>query len=443
MLAALTVMLATVGCVGDDRPEVVTDEVEPGTVTQTVTAPARIDAAVRQDVATVVSGTVAEITAVDGARVVAGQPVVRLESSRVEAAQEQAAAAAQPPPATGVAVPQSGAATRAATADALAALAEAIEPELLEARNAAARIGDPLIRADVEEALDDVERAYHAARRSLESVGTALASQQDAITATLTTAINQALAVLAAPQQAQAGAAAAAARAGTDDLLLTAPFDGTVQLGDAAASEGAALPAGLDELAGPLAGVVAGAAGSGGGTLRVGAPVTAGQVLFTVFDLSAQVAVADVDEIDAPLVAYGQPATVTVDAVPGETLTGEVAHIAVAAARTEAGGVGYPVRIALDEASTPQGLRVGMTASVDIVVRTVEADLVVPSRALVRRGADTVVFTVRDGRARAVPVEVLALGEEEAAVAGELADRDRVVVDGFTDLQDGTAVREA
>src|SRR5690606_4636178 len=118
----------------------------------------------------------------------------------------------------------------------------------------------------------------------------------DAITATLTTAINQALAVLAAPQQAQAGAAAAAARAGTDDLLLTAPFDGTVQLGDAAASEGAALPAGLDELAGPLAGVVAGAAGSGGGTLRVGAPVTAGQVLFTVFDLSAQVAVADVDE---------------------------------------------------------------------------------------------------------------------------------------------------
>jgi RND family efflux transporter MFP subunit len=194
-----------------------------------------------------------------------------------------------------------------------------------------------------------------------------------------------------------------------------------------------------------VAGALGGLPGAtGGGTLRVGAPVTIGQTLFTVFDLSDRYVDADVDEVDAPQVAAGQRATVVVDALPDVELEGVVEAIDVEASRTEAGGVGFPTRIRLlapPEAALLDALRVGMTAGAEIATIVETADLVVPSRALVRRDAQTVVYVIRDGTAVQVPVQVRVLGEDRAAVEGDLAAGDDVIVAGYEALSDGVEVR--
>jgi RND family efflux transporter MFP subunit len=180
-----------------------------------------------------------------------------------------------------------------------------------------------------------------------------------------------------------------------------------------------------------------------GGELRVGSPVSPGQTVFTVFDLSQLYVQADVDEIDAPALAVGQLAEVLLDAFPDRSFAGEVTSVALEAQTSATGGVAYPVRVQL--ASVPRRRsrrpRLGMTASVEITTGTVTSDLVVPARAVVRRAGGQAVFVARDGVADLVPVEVRALGEERAAVtAPRLRSDDRVIVSGYEELNDGDAV---
>jgi multidrug efflux pump subunit AcrA (membrane-fusion protein) len=450
-VAVLAVVGALVlaACFGDDTPVVQTEPARAGTVSETVAAPARVDAAARQDVVATVPGTVAGIDVDDGGPVDAGQVVVRLASEQVDLARDQAAAAQQ---AAGggpaVRVPGGGAGTRQATADAVRRLDESAAPQIAEARAHAATIEDPDQRAAAEAAIDAAEAGYLSTRESLLAAGEAVAAQQDAAARALGEALQSTLAQVSAPQRAQAAAAAAAAEAQAAGLNLHAPFAGTVQLAAGAAADGAGLALPPDLPFG-LGGFDAGGAGAGGGTLRVGAPVAPGQVLFTVFDLSALYVTADVDEFDAAAVAVGQRAAVLVDAFPDVEFEGIVEGLRVEAAATGTGGVGYPARIRLIGPTEPgdagdaafAGLRVGMTASAEIATRTVDADLVVPSRALLRRDGETVVFVVRDDTAVQVAVQVLALGEDLAAVDGGLEAGEPVVARGFEGLEDATAVR--
>lgn len=448
--AMVAAAVALSGCFGEDPLEVATDVVGSGSVTETVSAPGRVDAAARQDVAATVSGVVVALEVDDGASVDAGEVVARLDSTQVELARQQAEAArAAASDVGGISVDGRGGATLAAVHDAVRDLDATVPPRLAEARAEAAQLTDPAQRAATEAAIDAVEVSYLTTRAGLLATGQAIAAQQDGLAASLSSALNQALAQATAAQRAQAEAAAAAAEAQADELVLTAPLGGTVQLGEAAASDGIALPGALPPELGDVAGLAGGLAGAaGGGTLRVGAPVVAGQTLFTVFDLSTKYVNAAVDEVDAPQVAIGQQARVTVDAFPEHSFEGIVEGLPVEASTTEAGGVGYTARIRLLDApagddalqAALQGLRVGMTAGVEIAARTVTADLVVPSRALLRREGGTVVFAVRDGMARQVPVEVLALGEAQAAVDGALEPAEAVIVSGYEDLADGDEV---
>lgn len=456
-LAALAVVALCAGCLGDDRPEVTTERVTAGEVTETVSAPARVDAAARQDVAAAVSGVVVALDAADGDPVTAGQTVVRLESSQVDLAREQAAAAQAAAQTAGVTIDGGGGATRARAEQAVAELDAQTRPRLEEARARAAAISDPDQRAAALAAVDAVDASYLSTRAALLAAGEAVAAAQDETARGLSDALNDAVAQATAAQRAQAQAAAAAAARQAEGLTAVAPFDGIARLGDAAATDGSAALGGLDAfgldgLAGGV-GALSGLQGaSGGGTLRVGAPVTAGQTLFTVYDLSTLYVTADVDEVDAPAVRTGQTATVLIDAFAGEEFAGVVDTIDVEAATTEAGGIGFPTRIRITgDAGALEGVRVGMTASVEIATASVDADLVVPSRALVRRDGPqgsgsgpqpaTIVFAVRDGRAEAVDVTVRALGDDRAAVDGDLRRDDRVVVSGFEDLSAGDAVR--
>jgi len=111
-----------------------------------------------------------------------------------------------------------------------------------------------------------------------------------------------------------------------------------------------------------------------GETAVIGTMNNAGTVLLTLADMSQIQAEVEVDETNIPLVALGQPATVTIDAIPDRTFRGHVAEIgnspiqssAPAAAGTQA--TNFKVVIALDE-PVPD-VRPGFTCTADITTAT-------------------------------------------------------------------------
>ncbi len=102
-----------------------------------------------------------------------------------------------------------------------------------------------------------------------------------------------------------------------------------------------------------------------------------GQPAFVLTDLSVYHVDVTVDEIDIGRVAEGQPVTVTLDALPGEAIGGEVDMIADTA-QLDTGVVTYKVTVGLDPTSAP--LRVGMTANVDVVAERRDDILLAPNR---------------------------------------------------------------
>ncbi len=450
---AAVLVLVVAACGSDDRPLVEVEPVSSGEVTATVSAPARVDPAARQDVTAAVSGVVVALDAADGDEVQAGQTIVRLESSQVDLAQQQAAAAQEAASQVGGITIDGGSASADVAQAAVAELDATSRPRIEEARQRAQQIADPAQRAAAEASIAAIEATYANTRALLLATAQAAAEERAQLSQSLSEALNEAVTQATAAQRAQAQAAAALASEQQAGLSVVAPFAGTISLGDAAATDGGAgavaalgangaIPGGLEGLAGALPGL---AGGEGGGTLRVGAPVTAGQTLFTLYDLSTRYVLAQVDEVDAPAVQAGQTATVFIDAFPEAQFEGVVESVAVEADTTETGGVGYATRVRLTRVEGDSELlsstRVGQTASAEIVTETVESDLVVPSRSLVRREGGTAVYVLRDGRAELVDVEVDTLGEDRAAVDGDLEEGEQVLTSGYEELTDGQEVR--
>ena len=131
----------------------------------------------------------------------------------------------------------------------------------------------------------------------------------------------------------------------------------------------------------------------------VGDWVNAGEPVADLVDLDPVFAAGPVGERRIALLRTGLPATVSLDAFPGEVFTGEVAHIIPQAdTRTRS----FPVKVRLSNA---QGrLKAGMLARVVISVASGEPSVLVPKDAVVRRGSDQIVFVVSDGQAKAVKV---------------------------------------
>ena len=99
-----------------------------------------------------------------------------------------------------------------------------------------------------------------------------------------------------------------------------------------------------------------------------------------------------VDELDILSIQLGQAATVTVDALEGELVTGIVTGIDTTG--TSAGGVTkYTVEVTVDK--TEQMLS-NMSASVEIVIKQTEDCLTIPEAALQQNGASTYVYTSYD-----------------------------------------------
>jgi HlyD family secretion protein len=168
----------------------------------------------------------------------------------------------------------------------------------------------------------------------------------------------------------------------------------------------------------------------------VGNWVEPGQSVADVIDLDPVFATGPVSERKIGLLKPGLPATVSLDAFPGEVFTGQVARIVPQADRQSRT---FPVKIRL---GNPDGkLRAGMLARIVVRLENERPSVLVPKDAVVRRGIDEVVFVVDSGKAREVKVRTgRALGGLLEISRGDLAPGQPVVVLGNEGLRDGVSV---
>jgi len=155
--------------------------------------------------------------------------------------------------------------------------------------------------------------------------------------------------------------------------------------------------------------------------------LTAGQPAFILTDLSQFHIEVTVDEIDIGPVAEGQNVTVTLDALPGETLTGHVDQIADTA-QLDSGVVTYKVTIRLDPTGIP--LRVGMTANVDIETERRDKVLLVPNRfvRLDRNTGQAFVDRALVDQVQPIEIQIGLRDETSSEVLAGLEEGDTVVL---------------
>ncbi len=437
------VLLALVGCSDDGDPRVQTAEVGRADVAEVVDAPGTVAARAVASVSAPSDAVVEAVLAEDGALIAKGAVLVRLSSPAAQDRLRQALAARERADgAGGVGVP------RADLGPAQDGLDAAAAQSFAAGRAAAAMVPDPELRRQAEAQVAQAHAQYLAASRAARDV----LAQVDAGAAGRQSAID----AVADGQRAQAQTAVQLARAAVDALTVRAPIAGTVTLG----AGGAAPAGGGSDLSGLIAGLppavqgqASAALGAGGGSssstttggLVAGTQVTAGSPLLTVTDLGGLVVTAEVDETDVLLVQPGTTARIEVDAVPDASYAATVRAVDLAPTSSAGGGVTYRVRLELGagtlaDASKAPAPRPGMSAVVDLRVRTATAAVAVPSAAVVRDEGRDAVFVVEAGRAVRREVRLGAQGEDLVEVLSGLAPGARVVVRDADRLTDGQAV---
>lgn len=134
--------------------------------------------------------------------------------------------------------------------------------------------------------------------------------------------------------------------------------------------------------------------------IKEGATVFERQTILTLVNTMRMKVAAKIHESKTNKVMVGQPASVTVEGVPGRVFTGKVAKIGVLA-QSQNRWMNpdlkeYEVEIELDETDHP--LKPGVTAVAEILVDRVESVAAVPVQSIFSRNGHNFVFKV-DGRA--------------------------------------------
>jgi HlyD family secretion protein len=208
-------------------------------------------------------------------------------------------------------------------------------------------------------------------------------------------------------------------------------------------------------------------------------------VLATIADLSVIEAEVEVDETDIPSIELGQPAVVTIDALPDEEFRGVVTEIGNSPIQAGGQGAGtqattFKVVVTLDD-EIPN-VRPGFTSTADITTALRTASLSIPIQAATvrevvvdaagqvvradpdgpgRRGVSSGVsaselppggsedelegvFVARQGRAVFVPVKTGIAGERYFEALDGIVEGDLIITGPFSEvrnLNDGDAIR--
>lgn len=371
----------------DRAPEARFDKVERGTVVRTVNAPGTIEPKTKVQISAQVAARVTALPFREGDRVKKGDVVVRLDSRDLVAALESTQASKK-----------------------------AEEARLDGAKAALARSDSELQR---QRKLATTGDASKSALEAAESEFLRSKSQVDSSTQNIEIA----------------RANIARAQKDLENCEIVAPFDGLVTK----------LTVEVGEL------------------VLVGTFNNAASVIMEIADLDVMLLKARVDEANVAPVKAGQKAKVFINAYRGRTFEGSVDRVGLKRIVDRDGTGYYEVEILVKKPGDTL-LYSGLTSNTDIEVETLEGVLKVPSQAVQDRKLDDlpkevadspiidrtkafarVVFAIKDGAVKAMPVSVGSSDLTHTVVLAGLDEGEQIVSGPFKvlqDLRDGKKVVE-
>jgi RND family efflux transporter MFP subunit len=294
---------------------------------------------------------------------------------------------------------------RLEASDYVAALAQQ-QAELGTARAALAES-----EAERDQLVRDVART-----RDLQARGLASDQEREQLEAQLATAEARVGRFVAQVEAAEA--AVRVASANLNNTTIRAPFSGTVLRKDAE----------VGEVVAPVA---------------TGTGLTRGAVV-TMADMETLEVEVDVNEAYISRVHHGQPASIALDAFPGERFGGRVRQIVPTADRQRA-----TVLVKVDMVQRDPRILPEMGATVEFLEDTLAAGAMAPARVFVPAAAvkdeagRQVVWVVSGDRVERLEVEAGPVTGDRREIRSGLAGGERVVVSGAEGLEDGGRVRVA
>jgi multidrug efflux pump subunit AcrA (membrane-fusion protein) len=171
--------------------------------------------------------------------------------------------------------------------------------------------------------------------------------------------------------------------------------------------------------------------------LQVGSRVKEETPAFMIVDMDRLLLRLKVEEADIALVEEGQRVEISLDALPRETLEGEVVHVANRSSLSLSDTSLYEVTVVI-EASGGE-LKLGYTAYADIFVVDEEEAVVLPLEA-VQMEPSPYVFVVEEGVAHSRKVTLGMEIEDRVEVIGGLKEGEEVVVQGAYKVEEGSKV---
>ncbi len=359
----LVVVLLLSGCSGEDEaptPEIAEDYVPMVSVTGEVVP------AVWATVSAQIGGRVVAVPVEMGDAVGVGDVLVQLDDADARLAVAQAEAALASAEAGLESVKASAREEEIAAAEAGVEQAEAGLQQVLEGASDQQIIAAEAELRNAEAALKQAQAAYDPIKwlpeislrpeslrlqQATNAYEAAKARYEDLVEGPSYAAVRQARAAVAEAEAhralLEAGARAEAVRVAEAEVEAA-----RVNL------EQAQLPLERTTITAPFGGTV------GSTYVRTGEFISPGQPLVTLGDLATlRVETTDLDEIDVAQIEEGEEVTLTFDAFPDRTYTGEIVRIAPMADQGS-GGVNYTVYVEMGE--VPEDVRWGMTAFIDI-----------------------------------------------------------------------------
>ncbi|MDE2025617.1 MAG: efflux RND transporter periplasmic adaptor subunit [Patescibacteria group bacterium] len=149
---------------------------------------------------------------------------------------------------------------------------------------------------------------------------------------------------------------------------------------------------------------------------------TVGTITINSGQLQATV---NASEIDVTQLKLGQRATLTLDAFPNKTFTGQVSAIDTTGV-VSSGVTTYPVTITLD--STQNNIYPNMSVSARIITAVKDNVLTVPSTAVQTAGGQSTVRVLQNGQVTTVPVTVGDSNDTDTEITSGLNEGDSVVI---------------
>lgn len=360
----------------DPTESLITAQVERQTISATVAASGEVQAVEQRGVNFAVAGEVTAVNVEAGDTVAEGQVLATVDSTALEVALEAAESSV------------------ASALDGVSA-ANVAEAQAQQAINTA----DQAIAA-AQQAIENAKDGVNTGGNDKEAEATAnrqlAAAQAQRDTAEYSKARVPA-------QKAAASAALASARAGLEQAQANL--------------EKASLRS-------PMAGTVLAVSVEDGDSVT-----SAGPDAFLVADLSGFEVVADFAESDVVLIEEGQSVQIEFDAIAGSGGAGTVTEVSPLGAADPTGGSLTTYTVTVEVATPPAGLRVGMTAQIDIIVEE-DADVVAaPVAALNVSGDDVVVNVLQsDGTIREVVVTTGTQGGNFVEITSGLEGGETVVI---------------